>query len=238
MNEIKIFESEEFGQVRAVMIDDEPYFVGKDVAEILGYKRTADAISTHCKGSVKYRVLTNGGEQNIKCIPEGDLYRLVAHSKLPQAEKFERWVFDEILPLIRKYGAYMTDETINKGLKTPDTLFDLVNKLKEEREKGKNTRLNLTEVLKNSKENERMHGHAYSTYTNCIYKAIFGMNTSQLRKQYNIGNKDNLRDYFSFEDLQAVRELECMVIDLLMIDMTYDDIKVAINQTNIKRLAA
>lgn len=224
MNEIKIFESEEFGQVRAVMIDDEPWFVGKDVATILGYAKARNAIATHVDDEDKKDAPIQGalgGTQSMTIINESGVYSLTFSSKLQTAQKFKHWVKSGILPSIRKYGTYT-----------------LVNKLKEEREKGKNTRLNLTEALKNSKENERMHGHAYSTYTNCIYKAIFGKNTSQLRKQYNIGNKDNLRDYFSFVDLQAVREVECMVVDLLMIGMKYDDIKVAINQTNIKRLAA
>ena len=83
-------------------------FVASDVAKALGYSRPADAITAHCKGSVKHRLPTNGGMQELKIIPEGDVYRLITHSKLPAAEKFESWVFDEFLPSIRKHGAYMT----------------------------------------------------------------------------------------------------------------------------------
>lgn len=118
MNELQIFNSEEFGEVRTVEIDRKPYFVANDVAKALGYKRPADAVTAHCKGSVKHRYLTDGGEQELKVIPEGDIYRLTVRSKLPSAERFERWVFDEVIPSIRKNGGYiagqenMTDEEL------------------------------------------------------------------------------------------------------------------------------
>lgn len=106
MNDIKIFENQEFGKVRALEIDGKPYFAANDIANALGYKRTADAVTAHCKGSVKRRYLTDGGEQEVKFIPEGDVYRLIVRSKLPSAEKFERWVFDDVLPSIRQTGGY------------------------------------------------------------------------------------------------------------------------------------
>lgn len=106
MNDIKIFENQEFGKVRALEIDGKPYFAANDIANALGYKRTADAVTAHCKGSVKRRYLTDGGEQEVKFIPEGDVYRLIVRSKLPSAEKFEKWVFDEVLPSIRQTGGY------------------------------------------------------------------------------------------------------------------------------------
>lgn len=107
MNELQIFNSPEFGDIRTVEIDGKPYFVANDVAKSLGYKRPADAVTAHCKGSVKRRYLTEGGEQEVKIIPEGDVYRLISRSKLPSAEKFERWVFDEVIPSIRKNGGYI-----------------------------------------------------------------------------------------------------------------------------------
>lgn len=107
MNELKLFENPEFGNVRTIETDDgKVMFCGKDIASALGYSRERDAISAHCKGAVKYRILTNGGEQSMTFIPEGDVYRLIAHSKLPNAERFEKWVFDEVLPTIRKTGSY------------------------------------------------------------------------------------------------------------------------------------
>lgn len=107
MNELQIFNSPEFGDIRTVEIDGKPYFVANDVAKSLGYKIPADAVTAHCKGSVKHRYLTEGGEQEVKVIPEGDVYRLISRSKLPSAEKFERWVFDEVIPSIRKNGGYI-----------------------------------------------------------------------------------------------------------------------------------
>lgn len=133
-NELEIFKNEEFGEVRTLVIDEKPYVLANDVARALGYKRPADAISSHCKGSVKHRYLTNGGEQEAKFIPEGDIYRLIMKSKLPNAEKFEIWVMDEVLPTIRKHGAYMTNDVIERTLTDPDYLIQLATALKEERQ--------------------------------------------------------------------------------------------------------
>ena len=105
MNELQIFNSEEFGQVRTVEIDGKPYFAGRDVANALGYSNPRDAISRHCKGVVKHDSFKDGG-QLIALIPEGDMYRLITHSKLESAERFERWVFDEVLPTLRRTGSY------------------------------------------------------------------------------------------------------------------------------------
>lgn len=106
MNELQIFNNEEFGRIRTVEIDRKPYFVANDVARALGYATPKDAVSRHCKGALKRRYLTEGGKQEMKIIPEGDMYRLITHSKLESAERFESWVFDEVLPTLRKTGSY------------------------------------------------------------------------------------------------------------------------------------
>ena len=106
MNDLQVFQNSEFGELQVLERDGKPYFPATACAKVLGYKRPADAITAHCKGSVKYRVPTNGGNQELKFIPEGDLYRLIVHSKLPTAERFEKWVFDEVLPSIRRTGSY------------------------------------------------------------------------------------------------------------------------------------
>lgn len=137
MNEIKIFENPNFGQIRTAEVDGKPYFSGKDIAAALGYVETAKAIREHCKGVYEIDTPTNGGIQPMKYISEGDVYRLIAHSKLPSAEKFERWVFDEVLPSIRKHGAYMTDDTLKKALTSPDFLIQLATELKQEQERNK-----------------------------------------------------------------------------------------------------
>lgn len=107
-NMIRIFENEEFGQIRTLTDENgRTLFCGTDVAKALGYHSPKDAVSAHCKGAVKRRLLTNGGSQNIKFIPEGDVYRLAAHSRLPRAAEFEAWIFDGVLPTIRRTGGYV-----------------------------------------------------------------------------------------------------------------------------------
>lgn len=114
MNELQIFNSEEFGQVRTVEINGKPYFVANDVAKALGYVETAKAIRTHCKGVSEMDIPSKGGIQCMKIIPEGDIYRLIVRSKLPSAEKFEKWVFDEVIPSIRTNGGYIArQETLS-----------------------------------------------------------------------------------------------------------------------------
>lgn len=109
MNEIEIFKNEEFGEVRTIEKNGSVLFCGSDIAKALGYARPADAISAHCKGVCVLPTPSAGGVQNTKFITEGDIYRLIAHSKLPSAERFERWVFDEVLPSIRKNGGYISN---------------------------------------------------------------------------------------------------------------------------------
>lgn len=111
-NNLTVFKNEQFGQVRMIDESGKVYFCGKDVATALGYADTVNAIKRHCKekGVTKRHTLTNGGKQSIVFIDEGNLYRLITHSKLPEAEKFESWVFDEALPSIRKTGGYSVEE--------------------------------------------------------------------------------------------------------------------------------
>ncbi len=109
MNELKVFSNTEFGELGVMVIDGKEYFPATQCAALLGYKNAKDAIIRHCKGVVKYDLPTNGGTQTVNYIPEGDLYRLIVGSKLPAAEKFERWVFDEVLPSIRHNGGYIAN---------------------------------------------------------------------------------------------------------------------------------
>lgn len=107
MKELTIMTSELFGEVRFAEIDGKPYAVGKDIAMALGYSNPTKAVSVHCKGVSKMGIPTPGGIQEMSMIPEGDIYRLIIRSKLPGADKFERWVFDEVIPQIRKTGGYI-----------------------------------------------------------------------------------------------------------------------------------
>lgn len=107
-----------------------------------------------------------------------------------------------------------------------------------EREKGIAVRQSLTKALQQSTENERMHGHAYSAYTNCIYKVLFNKNAKQLRESLGIKNKDNIRDYLSEEELRAVQSMECLVSGLVDCGWSYDQVKEFIQQNNTLRIAA
>lgn len=139
MNEVTVFNNTEFGSVRTIEVGGEPYFVGKDVAAALGYKNTSKALQDNVteKHKVIAKVTTFGGDQDCIAIDEAGMYRLVFGSKLPNAEKFTDWVTSEILPSIRKHGAYMTDDTLEKALTSPDFLIQLATQLKQERERGK-----------------------------------------------------------------------------------------------------
>lgn len=106
MNELKVFQNSEFGELGVLTIDGKEYFPATQCAKILGHENPARAIRKYCKGVTEVVTPTNGGNQPTKFIPEGDLYRLIVRSKLPSAEKFERWVFDEVLPELRCTGSY------------------------------------------------------------------------------------------------------------------------------------
>ena len=139
MNELQVFNNEEFGQVRTLTINNEAWFVGKDVAVALGYSNTRDALSKHIddedKGVAKCD--TPSGMQNMVIINESGLYSLILSSKLESAKKFKHWVTSEVLPSIRKHGAYMTPETLEAAILNPDTMIQLCNALKDEQDKNK-----------------------------------------------------------------------------------------------------
>ena len=135
---MQLFTHEQFGAVRIIEEDGKVLFCGSDVAKALGYMNPQKAIRDHCRYRTNRSVphpQSLGKLLDIVFIPEGDVYRLIAHSKLPSAEKFESWVFDEVLPTIRRNGAYMTDDTLEHALTSPDFLIQLATKLKEEKAK-------------------------------------------------------------------------------------------------------
>ncbi|WP_321835440.1 BRO-N domain-containing protein [Clostridium butyricum] len=139
-NQLQIFNNEQFGKIRMIEINDKPYFVAIDIAKALGYKDTTNAIKQHCRWVVKHKVphpQSKNKTLEVNVIPEGDMYRLITNSELPSAEKFESWVFDEVLPQIRKTGSYANNQnSINefKGQLTTmvNNLFE--DKLKEVKE--------------------------------------------------------------------------------------------------------
>lgn len=139
MTDLQIFNSPEFGTIRTIDKDGEPWFVGKDVANALGFTNSRDAISTHVflEDRGVDSIDTPGGNQKMTVINESGVYALVFGSRLTTAKKFKHWVTSEIIPSIRKHGAYMTPETLEKVLLSPDTLMQLAQNLKDEQEKRK-----------------------------------------------------------------------------------------------------
>ena len=146
MNQMEIFKNPEFGSVRVIEENGKYLFCGVDVAKALGYTKPQNAIDRHCPHALKRGIGVQTGKKadgtpavqmvEMLFIPEGDVYRLIVHSKLPSAERFERWVFDEVLPSIRKHGAYMTKEKLWEVATSPEALMKLCSDLLAEREKN------------------------------------------------------------------------------------------------------
>lgn len=166
-NEIQAFTNPAFGDVRVVDIDGNPWFVASDVAKALGYERPNDAIRQHCKGSnttVIYRS-NQRGNPNVIIIPEGDLYRLIVRSKLPEAEKFEAWVMEDVLPSIRKRGGYLSPSV---DFADPENIQKILDSWKEERRK----RLEAEAVAKRLTHNNK-------TYTTTEIAKECGLRSAQ-----------------------------------------------------------
>ena len=138
-NEIILFKHEEFGEIRTLNIDGEPWFVGKDIAEVLGYAKARNAIATHVDEEDKTPALIQGGcstgSQTTIIINESGLYSLILSSKLPSAKKFKHWVTAVVLPSLRKHGAYITAETLHKTMSDPRELAKLLTTLADEHDK-------------------------------------------------------------------------------------------------------
>ncbi len=136
MNDLRIFENKEFGKVRTSIINDEPWFSLADVCRILEINNPRMAKTRlNEKGVSTTDILTNGGRQQANFINESNLYKLVFQSRKPEAEKFADWVTSEVLPSIRKHGAYMTETAIERTLTDPDYLIQLATTLKEEKQR-------------------------------------------------------------------------------------------------------
>lgn len=136
--QVQVFNNEQFGDVRVIMQDEQPWFVGKDVASVLGYGNTRQALASHVDVEDKTSVQILDGGSNYKSratiINESGLYSLIMSSKLPSAKQFKHWVTSDILPTIRQHGAYLTPEKVEEVLMNPDTIIKLATQLKAERE--------------------------------------------------------------------------------------------------------
>lgn len=171
MNEIFNFQGQ---QVRTVTIDGEPYFVGKDVAEVLGYQRADNAIRNHVDDDDKltHQFSASGQKRNMTIINESGLYALILGSKLPQAKEFKRWVTSEVLPTIRKHGAYLTDSKIEEVLLSPDTIINLATQLKNERAEKEQLKIELEEARKQT------------SYLDLILQTKDQLTTTQIAQDY------------------------------------------------------
>lgn len=149
MNELQVFKNSQSGNLEILTFEGKEWFPAIQVAEILGYANPRDAISRHTKnkGVVNHDVLSNGGVQRKKFIDEGNLYRLITRSKLPQADEFEEWVFEDVLPSIRKHGLYATDNVIENTLNNPDYIINILTEYKKEKEHN----LTLEQQIKDNK---------------------------------------------------------------------------------------
>lgn len=179
MNEIFNFQGQ---QVRTVTINGEPYFVGKDVADVLGYNDTNQAVRKHVDDEDKLTRQFDGSGQkrNMTIINESGLYALILGSKLPQAKEFKRWVTSEVLPTIRKHGAYMTDSKIEEVLLSPDTIINLATQLKNERAEKEQLKIELEEARKQT------------SYLDLILQTKDQLTTTQIAQDYGMSaNKFN-----------------------------------------------
>ena len=190
MNELQIFQNPQFGEIRTITEDGVTLFCGSDVAKALGYKRPNDAIAAHCRGTVKRRIGVQTGTKadgtpavqqvEMNFIPEGDIYRLAARSELPGADAFERWIFDEVLPSIRKHGTYAIDTLLDN----PDLAIKAFTALKKEREKSKAL----------EKENERQRQEIADfqpmrQYLDTILSSTGVLATTQIAADYGLSAK-------------------------------------------------
>lgn len=192
MNDIQIFNNSKFGAIRTVQINGDVYFVGKDVAEILGYSDTNKAIAMHV--DVEDKILNDKsspsfGQRGATLINESGLYSLILSSKLPKAKEFKHWVTSEILPTIRKHGAYMTEQTLEQALTSPDFLIQLATQLKEEKEKSAQLETTV------NKQNELLErAKPKICFANCVQTAETSILVGELAKLLkqngiNIGQK-------------------------------------------------
>ena len=187
-NQVTIFNNEEFGDVRTIMIDGKPYFCAKDVATSLGYAKPRNAISAHCKGALKRGILTEGGNQEMTFIPEGDIYRLIIRSKLPSAEKFESWVMDEVLPQLRQTGSYTMTKQDSYMIEDP---IERAKRWIEEQEEKKMLEKENKKLLQDTKIQQQVIGELQpkADYTDIILKSNSSMNVSQIAKDYGMSAK-------------------------------------------------
>ena len=227
MNELQVFKNEEFGEVRSLKIGDEPWFVGKDVADILGYTNSRKAISDHVddedKGVTKCDTL--GGKQDLTIINESGLYSLILSSKLPAAKKFKRWVTSEVLPAIRKTGSYQI----------PDNPMDALKLMFEAQTQTNDKVEHIQEDVKELKDNKLLNPGQYNYLGTQIRKRVreikevrkLDLTSKQNSKLYSFINRDlnkyvGIRTRSQFKEKDFDRALNF----ISEWDLSYTDLKI------------
>ena len=193
MNELQIFQNPQFGEIRTITEDDVTLFCGADVATALGYKNPRKALADHCKGVVERRCNDSlRRQQKMNFIPEGDIYRLAARSELPGADAFERWIFDEVLPSIRKHGGYIAgqrDMTPEELMAAAVLVADKkIREMETEKQRLKEDKLAL------EKENERQRQEIADfqpmrQYLDTILSSTGVLATTQIAADYGLSAK-------------------------------------------------
>ncbi|WP_300628708.1 BRO family protein [uncultured Thomasclavelia sp.] len=227
MNELQVFKNEEFGEVRSLKIAGEPWFVGKDVSDILGYTNSRKAISDHVddedKGVTKCDTL--GGKQDLTIINESGLYSLILSSKLPTAKKFKRWVTSEVLPAIRKTGGYQI----------PDNPMDALKLMFEAQTQTNDKVEHIQEDVKELKDNKLLNPGQYNYLGTQIRKRVraikevrkLNLTAKQNSKLYSFINRD-LNKYVGIRTRSQFKEkdFEKALNFISEWDLSYTDLKI------------
>ena len=217
MNELKVFQNDQFGAVRVIPRDGEPWFVAADVCRVLEIGNSRMATERLDKDEKGVSTIdTPGGRQEMTIINEPGLYDLIFCSRKPEAKAFKRWITHEVIPAIRKHGEYKQQA-----------------QRQQVRIAGITIRRSLTDAIKLSGENERMHGQAFSTYTNLVYKTALGKSTKQLQEEYGCKHP---RDVMPADELEKVAAVERIAVDMLMIGLKYKKIKPLLEQMTVTLL--
>lgn len=230
-SDIQTFTNTEFGSVRVVYVNGEPWFVGNDVANVLGYTNPRKAFSDHVLEFDKGVTIcyTLGGNQKLTIINESGLYSLIMHSKLPSANKFQHWVTSEVLPTIRKYGVYMTPEKLREVILSPDVMIEVCMNLKAEQEKNKQ----LTAVNKaladeiSTWDNRSILNALVRKISSKCFGGNFQLGWNYFYKQYN---------YKYHRDVKKCKSANKSLIDRLTESQLADAVRVAASICEAKNI--
>ena len=216
-NDLMVFQNQEFGEIRSILINDEPWFVGKDVASVLGYSNPSKVLTDNVDPEDKLNndSLSSLGQRGGWLINESGMYSLILSSKLPNARKFKRWVTGEVLPSIRKHGAYLTPDKVEEVLLNPDTIIKIAQNLKEEQEKRKQLEIENNELKPKANYCEQVLQSENAVVTTQIAKD-YGMSPQALNSilhelgvQYKVDGQWVL--YSKYQDKGYTKS--CTVID-------------------------